>query len=145
MGRTRPRHLLDVPAGKLALPDDPSHFVRFAQSALDPSVTPGTFVRRSVYGAYLESMLTEAGQSRAGALEQIVAEVNGVEPKRAWVTMTTVDGQRITVDRMVLAVGHSPATSERLAPDFLASPYYVRDPWVRGGPWIHFSRPHQFC
>ena len=61
-GTNSPAHLLNVPAGKMsALPDDPSHFVRFAQS-LDPSVTPGTFVRRSVYGAYLESMLTEAGQ-----------------------------------------------------------------------------------
>ena len=62
-----------------------------------------------------------------------MAEVNGVEPERAWVTMTTVDGQRITVDRMVLAVGHyPPAHPSGFSPDFLASPYYVRDPWVRG-------------
>jgi uncharacterized NAD(P)/FAD-binding protein YdhS len=132
-GTNSPAHLLNVAAGRMsALPDDPGHFVRFAQM-LDPSVTPATFVRRSIYGEYLEHLLNEATAGRPDALAQIVTEVHGVEPDRAWATITTADGRRITVDRVVLAVGHyPPAHPPGFPADFLASPLYIRDPWGRG-------------
>jgi uncharacterized NAD(P)/FAD-binding protein YdhS len=132
-GTNSPAHLLNVAAGRMsALPDDPGHFVRFAQS-LDPTVTPATFVRRSIYGEYLEHLLNEAAADRPDALAQIVAEVRGVEPDRAWVTITTGDGRRITVDRVVLAVGHyPPAHPPGFPSEVLESSLYIRDPWVRG-------------
>ena len=107
-GTSSPAHLLNVPAGKMsAFPEDPSHFVRYAQSQ-DATITAGTFVRRSIYGSYLEYLLTEAAAGRHNTLEQIVTEVRGVEPDRAWATIITADGRRIAVDRVVLAVGHYP-------------------------------------
>jgi uncharacterized NAD(P)/FAD-binding protein YdhS len=115
-----------------AFPEDPGDFVRFAQSR-DPSITPGTFVRRSLYGEYLEHLLAEATAHRPEAFSQIVTEVSGVEPDRAWATITTADGRRITVDRVVLAVGHyPPANPAGLSSAFLASAGYIRDPWKRG-------------
>src|SRR5579872_3134388 len=132
-GTNSPAHLLNVAAGRMsALPDDPSHFVRFAQS-LDPSVTPATFVRRSLYGEYLEHLLNEATAGRPDTLAQIVTEVRGVEPDRAWVTITTADSRRFTVDRVVMAVGHYPPAHPPGFPSgFLASLLYIRDPWARG-------------
>jgi uncharacterized NAD(P)/FAD-binding protein YdhS len=133
-GTNSPAHMLNVPAGKMsALPDDPTHFMRFAQSR-DPSVTAASFVRRSVYGEYLERLLAESAAARPpGSLEQVVAEIRHIKPDRAWATITTADGRRITVDRVVMAVGHyPPAHPPGLSAEFVASPQYVRDPWVRG-------------
>jgi uncharacterized NAD(P)/FAD-binding protein YdhS len=132
-GTNSPAHLLNVPAGKMsALPDDPAHFLRFAQSR-DPSVAPGTFVRRSVYGEYIEHLLTESAARRPHSLEQVVTEVRGLKPDRAWATIVTADGQHIMADRVVMAVGHyPPAHPSGFSAEFVASPYYIRDPWTAG-------------
>jgi uncharacterized NAD(P)/FAD-binding protein YdhS len=132
-GTNSPAHLLNVPAGRMsAFPDDPGHFLRFVQSR-DPAAAASTFVRRSLYGEYLEQLLTEAAAAQPEALSQIVAEVRGVEPDRAWANIVTVEGARFTVDRVVLAVGHyPPAHPHGLPQPFLASPFYIRDPWSRG-------------
>ncbi len=133
-GTNSPAHLLNVPAGKMsAFPDDPGHFARFAQ-ARDSSITPGTFVRRSIYGEYLEANLREAiATGTPNTLEQVVAGVVSVEPDSGGVTVTTEFGERVRADRAVLAVGnYPPANPPGLPTHFLSCPRYVRDPWARG-------------
>jgi len=133
-GTNSATHLLNVPAGRMsAFPDDPTHFFRFAQSR-DPSVAPGTFVRRSVYGEYLEDNLTAAiAAGSPNTLEQIVAAIKSVEPDPQGVTVTTEFGDEVRADRVVLAVGnYPPAHPPGLPESFLASPLYVRDPWKPG-------------
>lgn len=132
-GTNSAAHLLNVPAGRMsAFPDDPAHFLRFVQSR-DPAASASTFVRRSLYGEYLEHLLTEASAARPGTLSQVVTEVRAVEPDRAWAGIETADGERFTVDRVVLAVGHYPPAHPQGLPDaFLRSALYIRDPWSKG-------------
>ena len=53
-------HLLNVPAGNMsALPDDPEHFVRWAQLNYDSQVATEDFLPRRVYGQYIQSVLRE--------------------------------------------------------------------------------------
>ncbi|WP_460435318.1 FAD/NAD(P)-binding protein, partial [Angustibacter speluncae] len=58
-----PRHLLNVPAGRMsALPDDPDHLVRWARRSCDETAGPQVFLARGHYGRYLEHALAqEAG------------------------------------------------------------------------------------
>lgn len=59
-------HILNVPAGGMsALPDDRTHFIKWAQRNHDPRVEAGSFLPRAVYGRYLDSLLKEAA-TRSG-------------------------------------------------------------------------------
>src|ERR1700691_2850212 len=54
-------HLLNVPAGNMgALPEEPDHFLCWAQANYDPSAQHSSFISRRVYGRYISSMLDEA-------------------------------------------------------------------------------------
>lgn len=133
-GTNSAAHLLNVPAGRMsAYPDDPGHFVRFA-SGRDPGVTPAAFVRRSVYGEYLEDNLAAAiAAGVPNTLEQVVAGVRSVDHGPGGVVVTTEFGERVRADRVVLAVGNYPPAHPPGIPEaFLASPKYVRDPWKPG-------------
>src|ERR1700684_1571579 len=53
------RHLLNVPAGKIsALPDQPDHFLNWLLENHDAAATETTFAPRSVFGRYIQSLLT---------------------------------------------------------------------------------------
>jgi len=133
-GTNSPAHLLNVPAGRMsAFPDDPGHFARYAQTR-DHDVLLSTFVRRSVYGEYLEANLHEAvAAGYPNSLEQIVAAVASVEPGLLSATITTSTGACVRADRVVLAVGnYPPADPAGLPSSFFALPQYVRDPWAGG-------------
>lgn len=133
-GTQSPNHLLNVPAGRMsAFPDDPSHFLRYCQGRW-PDTQPGTFVARSIYGEYLEDTLTEAVNGAApNTLERVVAEVRTIRPTDTNAEITLNDGRVLNVDRVVLAVGHHPpAHPSELSAEFVAGPFYVRDPWARG-------------
>lgn len=132
-------HLLNVPAASLtALPGDPEHFLRYARAHHDPGTEPTTFVPRSVYGAYLEHVLSESERSAApGALlvrrrREIVAIAPGREDGR-WL-LTFADGGRLHADRIVLALGNLPPRDPPLAAgSWPRDPArYISDPWRAG-------------
>jgi uncharacterized NAD(P)/FAD-binding protein YdhS len=127
-------HVLNVPAaGMSALPEEPEHFLRWAQGR-NGAVAPDTFVSRRIYGEYLESVLRES-ESAAGpaALERVVGEVLDAAADRGCVSLTFADGSRRQADRVVLALGnYSPANPAVEGSEFYASDRYVRDPWIRG-------------
>ena len=144
-GTSSPSHLLNVPAGKMsALPDDPGHFLRFAQS-LDSSITPVSFVRRSIYGAYLEHLLSEAtaGRPHGARTARDRGERGRARPRlghyhdRGWAEDHS--GPRGPGGRALSARSSAGFTSE-----FLDSPYYVRDPWTRGRSSRSIP-PHRSC
>jgi uncharacterized NAD(P)/FAD-binding protein YdhS len=137
-GTTSDLHVLNVPAGRMsAFDDDPDSFVRFVRAR--ESVDGGTFVGRHLYGAYLESLLTEAcEQAPEGHVERLNTEVVAIEPAHdeigacAWVSLR--DGRRIRATRVVLAVGNYPPEDPPVDCDgfFASSRRYIRDPWSSG-------------
>ena len=131
-GTKSPNHLLNVPAARMsAYPDRPGHFLEFAKSR-DATVEPGTFVRRSLYGEYLEALLLEAAEG-SNFLDRLVAEVKTIRTDASGATLETVDGRSIRCDQVVLAVGHyAPAHPAGIPAEVLDSDRYIRDPWARG-------------
>lgn len=138
-GTRSSEHILNVPAGNMsALADDPDDFLRYARG-VDPGVAPGSFVPRSLYGAYLESLLSsaerQAGGGGAASLERVVGRVNGARlgGGGAPTTLLLEDGASIEADKVVLAFGHFPPADPLPPADMAqAGDRYVRDPWRAG-------------
>jgi uncharacterized NAD(P)/FAD-binding protein YdhS/glyoxylase-like metal-dependent hydrolase (beta-lactamase superfamily II) len=113
-------HFLNVPAGKMsAFPDDPNHLLRWLQRntenlkfLIPEQVNANTFIPRKVYGDYLQEILQEA-EANASAnvkLERIVDEAVAVEPEGNRAIVSLRSGQCFRANRIVLALGNSPAT-----------------------------------
>ena len=137
-GTRSSRHVLNVPAGRMsAFSEDEDDFLRFVQ-ARDRSATGGSFVSRQLYGEYLEHILmsAQARASRGTVLEQVADEVVAIRPhasSSSGASMQLACGDKLSVDRVVLALGNYPPSDPSL-PDrsLFASPRYVRDPWSPG-------------
>ncbi|WP_294737477.1 FAD/NAD(P)-binding protein [uncultured Pseudomonas sp.] len=99
---------LNVPAGNMsAFTEKPSHFVDFCQS-IDPSINPGSFVSRRLYGRYLEQCLDEAVSehpNRFHAVEGEAREVHALPTKEGF-TVNLTSGQCFIAEHVVLALGH---------------------------------------
>lgn len=136
-------HLLNVPAGNMsAFPDEPDHFLRWAEARaarlVNPpwveSVGPQSFLPRRAYGDYLADTLDAAeGAALPGVrLERRAEKVArlSVEPDQA-VKLRLEGGQVFRAKRAVLAVGNFPPGNPRIAdPGFYASRRYHRNPWL---------------
>lgn len=105
------RHLLNVPAARMsAWPEVPDDFLRFAQSH-DPSVAPGQFCSRRMFGQYVrETLLGVAnGCSSHLSVELIRDQATRLAPdtQGAWMT-ETARGRSIRSDLAVITLGHRP-------------------------------------
>ncbi len=132
-------HLLNVPAGRMsAFHDQPGDFLAWLQ-AQPPEVLagitpgPGSFVPRSLYGAYIRHLLNqEIGRIDAERkLELVRGEVLSID-RAAHPLMLQLDRDRqIQADLAVLAVGNFPPEAPPIEdPAFYDTDFYRADPWA---------------
>ncbi|HEX8371694.1 MAG TPA: FAD/NAD(P)-binding protein [Chthoniobacterales bacterium] len=137
-GTSCPRHLLNVPAGKMsAFPDQPDHFLNWLRARaaeLEPLglalADAGTFVPRMIYGCYIVSLLAEA-QTASGQLKRLSGEAIDVQPlTNGELRIELSDGERLRARKVVLALGNFPPGNPRLNDRrFHESPRYLNSPW----------------
>ncbi|MGW0564848.1 FAD/NAD(P)-binding protein [Streptomyces sp. NPDC003016] len=135
---TDPRHLLNVPAGRMsALPEDGDDFVHWLSHWGGRRVDPGEYVARGTYGTYLTDMLRRSVQA-AGVLASLrrrharVVAVDRPAPGAPGVRLRLDEGGVLDADAVVLALGNI-APSDGWVPEGLRrSPCFVGDPWQPG-------------
>ena len=114
-----------------AFADEPDHFLRWLEG-LAPErraeagerTIAGVFVRRSVYGAYIQELLREAIARQDGAdnLYLVTDEATAIRPAGAHLQLETANGRVYAIDAAVLALGN-------MAEEKPALPGYVANPW----------------
>ncbi|WP_190303123.1 MULTISPECIES: FAD/NAD(P)-binding protein [Methylomonas] len=114
-----PCHYLNVPAGKIsAFAEQPEHFLEWARSRTRTGRKPGTysaleadsFVARRLYGDYLTDIVQVSAAQNSGkaGLETIAGNVVAVDLGNGTITLHLAEGDKLQVDRLVLAVGNFP-------------------------------------
>ncbi len=101
--------LLNVPAGNMsALADEPTHFLDYCR-AIDPSIDPGSFISRRIYGDYLVWTLRQAERDSAVPLTRLHGEAVAVRRLQSPSSFAVelADGQVVGANRVVLAHGYS--------------------------------------
>ena len=102
---------LNVPAERMsAFPERPDDFLAFAL-ARNPLVSGGDFLPRSWYGDYLSDRL-EAARRRSPrwlSFERVRARATAIDVARSSARIWLTDGAVIEADRVLLALGNSPA------------------------------------
>jgi uncharacterized NAD(P)/FAD-binding protein YdhS len=131
-GTPHDEHRLNVPSGRMsALPDEPDHFVRWLQTVREPK-DPGGFASRRVYGAYLQSLLTDAAAAAAAGVRfhRVREDVVAVGPHPGGALVVLRSGRTLEADRVAVAVGN--LTGPGPLPVLRDHPRYVADPWAVG-------------
>jgi uncharacterized NAD(P)/FAD-binding protein YdhS len=125
-------HLLNVPVGEMsAWPDAPDDFLRWARTHYDASLQARSFPPRSVYGAYigslLESTLDEFGRQR---FQWIRDEARSLHRRKSKLAVQTNAGTELLASVAVLATGNFPPANPRL-PGLTTSPSsYFQFSWA---------------
>ncbi len=140
-GTSSPDHLLNVPAGRMSAFDNkPDDFLNYLH-ANQVGAEGGSFVPRFWYGRYLQHILEGARKSSAagfGIEQQVVSSIQplGNDAQRPSYRLQFADGQSMTADIVVLALGNLPPANPVFAGNdatgFFGSDRYIRDPWAEG-------------
>ncbi|MFJ6742237.1 FAD/NAD(P)-binding protein [Streptomyces sp. NPDC091279] len=130
-----PRHLLNVPAGKMSCdPDDPSGFVRWTAQHSPAPAGAGEFVPRGWFGAYLADTHARQVERARGVVtvRRVRATATGCRRSGETALLTLSDGSVLRADSVVVATGPGrPGTG--WTPDALReSARFVADPWLPG-------------
>ncbi|MBC7955507.1 MAG: FAD/NAD(P)-binding protein [Cytophagales bacterium] len=125
-------HVLNVPAARMsAFEDDEGHFLRYAQQR-EAGLQAGSFVRRELYGDYLEWTLQseQSALSEPQRFEHLCEHVQSMDIDKHATVLQLGHAPPLRADRVVLALGHFAPADPRLDDaSALGSPHYVRDPW----------------
>ena len=126
-----PDHLLNVRAGNMsAFSDQPTHFVDWlknlpeaSRAGLDADIGPASFVSRSLYGAYIQSVMGDRLWHEGRDRNLFIATDEAVRLTResGKLSIELAVGRRFPVDYAVLALGNFPPGR--------SSGDYHRDPW----------------
>jgi uncharacterized NAD(P)/FAD-binding protein YdhS len=135
-GAAQPWHLLNSRAGAMSAdPDDPGHFVRWANARGIPA-QPHEFLSRRDYGRYLREVFTETAAAHPGRLRVIRARATALRPGPAGATISlagTATPAEIAADHVVLATGNLAGARPAAVPAVLDDhPGYIADPWRPG-------------
>lgn len=124
-----PLHLLNVRASNLSVfAEKPDHFQRWLQRrGMKADIALG-FVRRALYGDYLEHVLRRSGGIFGSTLKRLRAEVTACRPAADGWTLSTDLGATLHADVVVLALGNPPPASPRALAAAHLAPI---DPWDR--------------
>jgi uncharacterized NAD(P)/FAD-binding protein YdhS len=125
-------HLLNVPAGEMsAWPDAPDDFLRWARTNYDASLQARSFPPRSIYGAYvgslLESTLDEFGRER---FQWIRDEARSLHRRKGKLTVQTNVGPELLASVVVLATGNFPPANPRLPGLTTSAKAYFQFSWA---------------
>ena len=137
-GTDDPRHLLNVPAGRMsAFEDDPDNFLRWLRTR-DPRVSGGSFIPRKTYGEYIATLFRDTLAAASSAqvatsVDRVRDEVVRVEPGAAerWRVVTRA-GASHEVSSVLLAIGHfapPPLGNDDATRAFEAGPLFARNAW----------------
>ncbi len=125
-------HLLNVPAQKMsAYPEDPDHFLRWAQANYHPSAKAGDFLPRRIYGQYVSSLLQEESRLRPGQFQCFKDEAVSVARARGGAEIRLRSGRTIVAEKVVLALGNFAPSDPHLPGKSPASSRYVSNPWSK--------------
>ncbi|MUM15336.1 lycopene cyclase [Mycobacterium sp. CBMA 623] len=125
-----PRHLLNVPAGKLSADiGEPLDFVAWLADNSPLSAGPEDYVPRGLFGRYLSGVFERAGDDR---VTRIHRRAVGARRRGDGISVTLCNGENVYADAVILAAGpNNPGTS--WAPVWLRdNAVLVGDPWRPG-------------
>jgi uncharacterized NAD(P)/FAD-binding protein YdhS len=126
-------HLLNVPAGEMsAWSDRPEDFLRWARIHYDASLQARSFPPRSIYGAYLgsllESTLMEFGRER---FQWIQDEARSLHRRKGRLSVQTNAGTELLARVVVLATGNFPPANPRLPGLTTSASSYFQVSWAK--------------
>ncbi len=123
-------HLLNVPAvGMSAIPEQPEHFLRWANANYDSAVGPESFVPRRVYGQYVESLLRDAIESNPGRFDSRQDEAIAIDRSSGLANVLLRSGEVIEARKVVLALGNLPPGDPSLPGKSAESSRYFPYAW----------------
>lgn len=124
---TDPRHLLNVPAGRLGVDsDEPLGFVAWLQDNGQTDTGPGDFVPRGLFGHYLSHTFERARGDRVSRVHhRAVAVTRGGDG----LSVALGNGDIAHVDAVILAAGSNMPGASWAPSSLRDSALFIRDPW----------------